>query len=298
MRVLVSGSTGLIGAGVIDALRHDGHEPCRIVRAAMNSDEPEVIYNIAERNIDLDSLAQADAVIHLAGENIAGLRWTEAKKRSLWESRIGSTETIVKGLCALDDPPKILLNASAIGFYGSQGDDELTESSPPGKGFLAELCQAWEAATQPARDAGIRVVNLRFSVVVATSGGPIAQMLTPFKLGLGGVLGNGKQWFSWIARDDAVNAILFALDHESIEGPCNIAAPNPVTNRELTKTIGRAVHRPTIFPVPAPVVRTIFGELGDELMLASARVHPKKLSDAGFTFATPTFEAALANALQ
>ncbi len=223
--------------------------------------------------------------------------WTPAVKARIRDSRVNGTRLLCEALARLSNPPRVLVCASAIGYYGDRGDEVLDEASSPGSGFLPEVCQEWEAATEPARAAGIRVVNLRFGVILSPSGGALAKMLTPFKLGAGGRIGDGRQWMSWIALDDVIDAIAYALNTESLAGPANCVAPQPVTNLEFTKTLGRVLHRPTIFPMPAVAARIAFGEMADALLLASARVLPKELSAAGYPFRYPQLEGALRHML-
>jgi uncharacterized protein (TIGR01777 family) len=241
-------------------------------------------------------LAGLDAAIHLGGANLAGHRWTAAWKREIRLSRVDSTRALARALVALPQPPHTLLVASAVGIYGDRGDELLDENSQVGKGFLADVCQEWEAATEPARQAGIRVVHLRFGVVLHPATGALAKMLPLFRLGLGGRLGSGRQWMSWITLVDAVSAILFALDTASLDGPVNLAAPEPVTNTEFTRALSRAVHRPAILPAPAFALRLALGQMADEALLASARAVPFRLLSAGFQFAHPTIDSALAAA--
>ena len=241
-------------------------------------------------------LAGLDAAIHLGGANLAGHRWTAAWKREIRLSRVDSTRALARALVALPQPPHTLLVASAVGIYGDRGDELLDEDSNPGRGFLADVCQEWEAATEPARQAGIRVVHLRFGVVLHPATGALAKMLPLFRLGLGGRLGSGRQWMSWITLVDAVSAILFALDTASLDGPVNLAAPEPVTNTEFTRALSRAVHRPAILPAPAFALRLALGQMADEALLASARAAPFRLLSAGFQFAHPTIDSALAAA--
>jgi uncharacterized protein (TIGR01777 family) len=245
---------------------------------------------------DTEPLESLTAAIHLSGANVAAHRWTAAYKREIWRSRVESTRTLATALATLNDPPQALLVASATGFYGDRGDEFLDENYGPGSGFLADTCREWEAAAQPAVNAGIRVVHLRFGVVLG-AGGALAKMLPVFRLGLGGRLGSGRQWMSWISLDDVVAAILFALDTPALSGPLNLTAPNPVTNAEFTRALGRAVHRPAIFPAPAFALRLALGAMANEALLASARVVPSRLTSAGFQFAHPTINAALAAAL-
>ena len=248
---------------------------------------PEALKNIS---------ANITAAIHLSGSNVAAHRWTAAYKREIAQSRIQSTHALASALAQLRNPPQTLLVASATGIYGNREDQLLDDTSAPGSGFLADVCRQWEAAAQPAVQAGIRVVHLRFGVVLHPATGALAKMLPLFRLGLGGRLGSGRQWMSWITLVDAVSAILFALDTASLDGPVNLAAPEPVTNTEFTRALSRAVHRPAILPAPAFALRLALGQMADEALLASARAAPFRLLSAGFQFAHPTIDSALAAA--
>jgi uncharacterized protein (TIGR01777 family) len=252
-----------------------------------------------ERNeIDAARLEGIDGVVHLAGANIAGQRWSDSYKQEIRESRVKGTRLIAETLAKLTNKPRVLVCASAIGYYGDRGGEELTEDSPPGTGFLPEVCTAWENACQAARDAGIRTVNTRIGVVLSKDGGALKSMLLPFKLGLGGVVGNGGQYFSWMAIDDIVNALQFVLTNESQTGPVNLVSPQTVTNREFTKTLGRVLGRPTFFPMPAFAARLAFGEMADELLLSSTRVVPRKLQSAGFAYSYSQLELTLQHLLK
>ena len=290
MRILVTGSSGLVGSALLPFLAAGGHEVHRLVRHEPR--EGEIRWDPAVGRIDAKGLEGFDAVVHLAGESIAG-RWTAAKKAAIRESRLKGTRLLAQALAGLARPPKVLIAASAIGIYGDRGDEVLTEDSPEGTGFLAELCHAWEDASSPAQARGIRVVNLRFGVILSPAGGALARMLLPFRLGLGGVVGAGGQWMSWVALDDVLGAVLHALRTEPLLGPVNVASPNPVTNRDFTRALGRVLHRPTVFPLPAFAARLAFGEMADALLLSSARVLPKRLEGSGFRFARPELEGAL-----
>jgi len=237
-----------------------------------------------------------DGVVHLAGENIAG-RWTPAKKRKIHESRKRGTQTLCDALAPMAKRPRVLVCASAIGIYGDRGEEWITEESETGRGFLADVCRDWEAATESAARAGVRVVNLRIGVVLSPRGGALGKTLLPFKLGVGGVVGDGRQYWSWIEIDDLVAVILHALTDERLRGPVNAVAPNPVTNREYTKTLGRVLRRPTMLPLPAFVARLAFGEMADAVLLAGARVQPKRLQAAGYRFRFPQLEGALRHLL-
>jgi uncharacterized protein len=293
MKILLTGASGLVGTALIPALKAAGHEVYRLVRSAPNRAANEINWNPSEGTIDAASLEGMDAAIHLAGENIAEGRWTDEKKRRIRESRVKGTRLLSETLAGLDQKPHTLLSASATGFYGDRGDELLTEQSAPGKDFLAEVCREWELATQPAAQSGMRVVNLRFGVILSAKGGALKKMLTPFKLGLGGKIGSGKQYMSWIGIDDAVGAILFALETETLRGPVNVVSPHPVTNLEFTKTLGRVLSRPTIFFVPEFAARLAFGEVADALLLSSARVEPLRLKEAGYQFKYPELLAVM-----
>jgi uncharacterized protein (TIGR01777 family) len=268
-----------------------------MVRRKVEDHDREICWDPATGWIDAGELEGVDAVVHLAGENLGSHRWNETFKREIRDSRVLGTRLLAEALAALAKKPGVLCCASAIGFYGDRGNEVLTESSPPGTGFLAEVCQAWEAATTPAGDAGIRVVHLRSGVVLSRAGGALAKMLPPFKLGAGGVIGGGRQYWSWIALDDLVRVIEFVLQRTELAGPVNTVAPHPVTNREFTETLGRVLGRPTILPMPAFAARLALGEMADEMLLASARVEPHVLLRAGFEFQFPQLETALRQAL-
>ena len=293
MKVLISGSTGLIGSAFVSSWAKDGNEVVRLVRGAANT--PDTIAWAPSKGIlDRGAFEGVEGVVHLAGENIGSGRWTPAKKAAIRESRVRSTELLAQTMAELDRPPAVWVCASAIGYYGDRGDELLDEDSGPGEGFLPELCQAWEAACMPAVDRGIRVVNLRFGVVLSPHGGALKQMLPPFRLGLGGRIGSGKQITSWIALEDAVRAIRHSLEHPNTRGPVNATTPNPVTNAEFSKALGKALSRPAVVPVPATAIRLMVGEMADALLLSSANVIPRKLNETGFSFLYPELEAAFA----
>ena len=297
MRALISGASGLIGSALERRLRASSWSTVRLVRAPAAGDAASIVWDPAvgfNRPTDAEGF---DLIVHLAGENIAGGRWTAARKQRILESRVQGTRRLCETLARLEHRPRALLCASAIGIYGDRGDELLDEQSAPGRGFLAEVCQQWEAATAPARDAGVRVVNLRFGVVLSKDGGALAKMLLPFRLGLGGRIGNGRQYMSWIALDDVVRAIEWTAAHDALSGPVNIVAPNPVINREFTRELGRALGRPTIFPLPAFAARAALGEMARELLLASQRVAPARLAAAGFSFSFPQLGPALRHVL-
>ena len=297
MRILVSGSSGLIGSRLVAFLATAGHEVLRLVRGDASGDD-EIHWNPAEGSIDREVLAGLDAVVHLAGENIAAGRWNEERKRRIRTSRVDGTRLLCESLSELQTPPNVFVCASAIGFYGDRGDAELDEESEPGTGFLSDVCRQWEAAANPARERGIRVVSLRFGVVLSRDGGALEKMLPPFKLGAGGVIGSGRQYWSWIAIDDVVGAIDHAITCEKLNGPVNCVAPNPVSNREFTRTLGRVLGRPTLIPLPAFAARLALGQMANELLLASARVIPKRLQETGYTFHHPQLEDALRHVLR
>lgn len=296
MNILISGSSGLIGKRLVSLLQKDGHAVVQLVRRQPTS-ESQCYWNPDAGEIDPAVFNGIDGVVHLGGVGIAEARWTEKQKARIRDSRVIGTSLLANTMASLDHKPGVFVCASAIGYYGDRGDEELDEESLPGKGFLAETCQAWEQATLPAVDAGMRVVNLRFGMVLAREDGALAKMLLPFKLGGGGVMGSGKQYWSWISLEDAARAIEFALTHDELSGAVNGVSPEPVTNRQYTKSLGAALHRPTIFPMPAFAARLAFGELADGLMLSSARVIPTRLSAAGFEFQHPTIERAFADIL-
>ena len=295
MHILVTGSTGLVGSTLIPALTTEGHRVSCLVRSKAKMGNRDTYWDPAAGELYSPGLEGLDAVVHLAGESIAGGRWTAARKARIRDSRIQGTRLLSQTLAQLARPPKVFISASAIGYYGDRADEILTEQSPPGSNFLAGVCREWESATEPAAQHGIRVVILRLGVVLSAKGGALAKMLTPFRMGVGGVVGSGKQYMSWIAIDDLVRVVIHALKTESLSGPTNAVAPNPVTNAEFTKTLGRTLRRPTIFPMPAFAARLALGEMADELLLASQRVVPSKLLASGFVFRHPGLESALAD---
>ncbi|MBI1953480.1 MAG: TIGR01777 family protein [Candidatus Omnitrophica bacterium] len=298
MRIALTGSSGFVGSALANFLIHQRrHEVIRLIRAPAQNQEGTAFWDPAAEKIDLDKLEGLDALIHLAGDNIAKGRWTPAKKELIRTSRVQATQFLSESLPKLKKPPAVFLSASAVGIYGSRGDETLNEDSPAGSGFLAEVGQAWEAATQPASQAGIRVVNLRFGMVLGAAGGALPVMTFPFRLGLGGTIGSGRQYMSWVALDDAVGAILHAIVIEQIQGPVNIVSPNPVTNREFTKTLGRVLWRPALFPLPAFAARLAFGEMADALLLASQRAVSARLKSTGYPFIYPRLDWTLRHVL-
>jgi uncharacterized protein len=296
MHILVTGASGLIGSALVSSLTAAGYSVTRLVRRPPQSGEKAVRWDPLTGFIDASALEGLDGVVHLAGESIDE-RWTAAKKVSIRDSRVKGTEVLCEALAQLASPPKVLVSASAIGYYGDRGEEILREESAPGSGFLAEVCRAWEAATEPARQAGLRTVQLRFGVVLSPAGGALAKILPPFRLGLGGVLGSGRQYMSWIALDDAIGAIQQAIVTDNLQGPTNAVAPEAVTNQEFTHTLGKILRRPTVVPLPAFAARLMFGEMADALLLASARVQPAKLLAVGYRFRYPTLAEALRHLL-
>ena len=291
MVVAIAGSSGLIGAALAHRIERNGGEVRRLVRRAARSPS-EVVWDPARGTIDADALEGVDAVINLAGENLAQ-RWTDGIKRRIRDSRVQGTTLIAKTLASLAGKPRVFLSGSAIGIYGNRGDEVLDESSALGSDFLASVCQEWEAAAEPAVDAGIRVVNLRTGIVLSREGGALPKMLLPFKFGVGGKIGSGRQWMSWIALADYVDAIAFLLTNESMRGPVNLVSVNPVTNDEFAHTIARVLGRPAVFAVPSFALKLVMGEMAEDTVLASQRVAPRRLVDGGFEFVFPTLESAL-----
>lgn len=296
MKVLVTGATGLVGSVLVPFLTSGGHEVLRLTRSEPK-EANDVTWNPNTGEIPKARLEGLDAVVHLAGENIAGSRWTSRVKERLRRSRVATTRMLCETLGALQRRPKTLICASAIGYYGNRGAEILTESAGPGHGYLAEMCRDWEASCEPARAQGMRVVNLRIGVVLSPKGGGLAKMLTPFKMGVGGVIGSGRQYWSWIAIDDVAGVIGYCLSNSQISGPINTTAPTPVTNREFTKTLGTVLERPTIIPMPAFMAKIALGEMANDLLLASARVMPYRLSEIGYKFQYPILEPALRHVL-
>ncbi|HIG46406.1 MAG TPA: TIGR01777 family protein [candidate division Zixibacteria bacterium] len=296
MKILLTGASGLVGKLLIPVLKKDDHQIVRLVRSKDQANENTVYWSPLSGEIEVDRLRHIDAVIHLAGEPIMG-RWTDKKKERIRQSRADATHFLCKQLVQLTPVPRTLIAASAIGYYGNRPDAWVDEDAPSGTGFLPEVCSAWEEATESARKGGIRVVNLRIGIVLSPDGGALAKMLTPFRLGMGGKIGDGKQYMSWLMLEELIGMIQFALRTESLSGPVNAVAPNPVTNLEMTRILGSLVHRPTIFAVPSLAVRILFGEMGIALLLAGARVKPVRLSEAGYEFKHPDLEQALGQVL-
>jgi len=296
MRIAVSGSHGLIGSALVQALAQAGHEVVRLVRDGAGGTG--IAWDPERGTLDRSALEGIDAVVHLAGYGIAERRWTAPVKELIRSSRVNGTRLLATALADMVRRPQVLVAASAIGYYGDRRDTWLEEDSEPGTGFLADVCRAWEAAAEPARAAGIRTVTARIGIVLSPEGGALQRMLLPFKLGLGGRIGSGQQYMSWVARDDVVAAIQFAIEQSSLAGPVNVVAPEPVTNREFTQVLARVLRRPAFLPLPSFLARLAFGEMADALLLASTRVRPRRLLEAGYTFRFPTLEAALRHLLQ
>jgi uncharacterized protein len=289
-RILISGASGLIGSALVASLESQGYEVVRLVRR--DTKELKDVRWDPMRPIPPDIVSGFEAIIHLSGESITG-RWTAAKKARIRDSRVISTKNLSDALTKSANPPKAFLCASAIGYYGSRDDEVLTEDSPSGTGFLPEVCREWESATEAASRDGVRTVNVRTGIVLSRNGGALKPMLLPFRLGVGGKIGSGRQWWSWIHIEDFAGAVLHLLQSDSIKGPVNMVSPNPVTNAEFTKTLAGVQRRPAVLPVPAFTTRLIFGEFADEGILASTRVEPKALLDSGFNFKFSQLESAL-----
>lgn len=302
MKIAITGASGLVGSELVPFLTAGGHEVVRLVRRAPQIGGAqigsEVQWDPNSGLSDPSALEGVDAVIHLAGDNIAKGRWTREKKERIEKSRVEGTRSLAAALAGLQRKPKVLVSASAIGFYGAdRGEEQLTERSSAGDDFLANVCREWEAAAQPARDAGIRVVNMRFGIILSPKDGALAKMLPPFKLGAGGKVGGGKQWMSWVAIDDVVGSLHHAVVTDGLEDAVNVVSPNPVQNQGFTTALGRVLNRPTLLPLPAFAVKTIFGEMGEALLLGSTRVRPEKLLESGYRFEEPELEGALRHLL-
>jgi uncharacterized protein (TIGR01777 family) len=298
MKIVVSGSSGLVGTALVARLTRDAHEVVPLLRSKPAPGAPGIHWHPLTGVVDHKELEGFDAMVHLAGENIAAGRWNAERKARIRDSRVQGTHELCKALERLERPPRVFASASAVGYYGSRGDELLTEASSTGTGFLAEICRDWERATAPAAERGIRVVRMRIGVILSPRGGALQRMLLPFKLGGGGIIGNGKQYWSWITLDDVVGAIDHVLKTEALRGPVNFVAPNPVTNYQFTKTLGRVLNRPTFLPMPAFAARLALGEMADELLLSSARVEPARLKETEYKFIHPTLEEGLRHLLQ
>lgn len=296
MKVLITGSTGLLGTELQKSFTAKGYDLLLASRKEPQDDK-HIQWSIEEGFTDPDKLEGVDVVVHLAGENVSGLRWTDEKKKAIRDSRVLGTRNVVDAISKLKHKPKVFVASSAIGFYGERGEEEVTESSAAGDNFLAVVCKEWEAESRRAEDAGIRTVLLRTGIVLSKDGGALATMLTPFRLGVGGVVGSGKQWMSWISLEDEIAVINYVIENENIRGAVNAVSPNPVTNHDFTKTLGDVLYRPTFLPLPEFAVSMIFGEMGDALLLASTKVMPKRLEDAGFEFKYPNLKEAIERAV-
>ena len=294
-RVLVTGVSGPIGSALLPSLRERGYAISRLMRAAFASSD-QIPWDPL-KPLAAEAVSGFDAVIHLAGESIVG-RWTDAKQRKIRDSRVEGTRHLAEALTKASQRPRVFISGSAIGYYGDRGDETLTEQSAAGHGFLPEVCREWEASTQAAADAGIRTVNIRIGLVLSAVGGALPKMLTPFKLGAGGIVGNGRQWWSWIDVQDLTGAIHHILTTDSLRGPVNLVAPKATTNAEFTRTLASALHRPAVFPMPAFAAKLAFGKMADELLLASQHVEPAKLVNSGFLFQSVELAGALAGILR
>ncbi len=315
--IAVTGSSGLVGRRLVNVLTSRGWEVRRVVRRNVRSEaggersgeggdegkgaalgnSPQISWDPALGRMDEDGLEGVEAVVHLAGENLAAGRWNAARKAAIRDSRVHGTALLCRTLAGLHTKPRVVVSASAVGIYGNTGEERVDESCPPGSGFLAQVCRDWEAATEPAGEAGMRVVNLRMGMVLAREGGALAKMLPPFRLGLGGPIGSGGQYMSWIAIADLIGVIQQALEDDTLSGPVNAVAPEAVPNREFARTLGRVLRRPALMPLPALAVGLLFGEMGRELLLQGQRVAPGMLTRAGFSFRHPTLEDALSSEL-
>jgi uncharacterized protein len=293
MKVLISGGSGLVGTALTESLRSEGHTVAHLVRPGGAASEGDIRWDPASGFVNANAMEAADAVVNLNGASIGGGRWTPARKKILRTSRVDSTRFLVESLARLKQKPRVFVSASAIGYYGNRGDEILTESSAPGNEFLAELCRDWEAEALRAQSSGISTVVTRFGVILSAKGGALKQMLTPFKLGLGGRLGSGQQWMSWIALDDVIGILRSALSNEQASGPVNVVAPNPVQNFEFTRVLASVLHRPAIFPAPAFALRLAIGEMADALLLSSQRVHSERPPATAYAFRYENLEPAL-----
>lgn len=301
MNIVISGASGLIGTELVESLKKDGHHVLSLTRSKSSS--PDKIYwNIETGEIESDKLENIDALVHLAGENISGEnpiqgRWTQERKEKILNSRVKGTTLLSDTISRLKNPPKVFVSASAIGYYGDRAEEKLDEKSNKGSGFLSDVCKAWETSADSARNKGIRVVHTRFGVVLSNKGGALKSMLLPYKMGVGGTIGNGKQYMSWIDISDVAGAIKHVINKSDIQGVVNVVAPKPITNSEYTKALGHVIHRPTIFPIPSIGINILFGEMGNELLLGSQKVYPEVLSNTGYKFMYPDITSSLEHVL-
>lgn len=299
MKIIVTGSTGLIGSALVPFLKQQGHVIKRLIREKKGNEGEEVGFWDPDRQIlDSTQLEGYDAIINLSGENISKGRWTDSKKERILASRVNATRLLASTIANMSIPPFLFISSSAIGFYGNRGNEDLNEKSSKGEGFLADVCQKWEKAADKAIQKGIRVVFLRSGMILSEKGGALKMMLTPFKIGLGGRIGSGDQYISWISLEDILNIIQFTLNQKSLSGPINAVSPNPVINKEFTKILGRLLHRPTFFPIPAFAARLVFGQMADELFLASTKVYPACLLTEGYQYSFPILEEAFKHHLR
>lgn len=296
MRILITGASGLVGTALQRSFAHKGYDVLLASRSEPKTAN-HIRWTVEGGFAEPERLEGIDAVVHLAGENVSGLRWTDEKKKAIRDSRVLGTRSVVDAISKLKDRPKVLVAASAIGFYGERGEEEMSESSTAGHGFLADVAKEWEGEARRAEDAGIRTVLLRTGIVLSKDGGALGTMLTPFKMGMGGVVGSGKQWMSWISLDDHIAVINYVIENENIRGAVNAVSPDPVTNEEFTKTLGEVLSRPTFIPLPEFAVSMLMGEMGDALLLTSTKVMPKRLLDAGFEFKLPDLKGAIETAV-
>ena len=296
MRILISGASGFIGGALVPSLESSGAQITRLSRSESGANTKTIPWDPAKA-IAPEAVSGFDAVIHLAGESIVG-RWTTSKKEKIRNSRVVGTRNLAQALAHAKNKPKVFICSSAIGYYGDRGGEVLNEGSNPGTGFLPDVCREWEAATQPASDGGIRTVQIRTGIALSSKGGALAKMLTPFKMGVGGRIGNGRQWMSWIDIEDMIGAILHVLNTETLRGPVNMVAPKPVTNADFTKTLAAVLSRPAFFPMPAFAVKLAFGEMGETVLLGSQRVEPAQLVRSGYAFRFTDLQASLQNLLK
>ena len=298
MKILITGGTGLVGTALTQKLRARGDTVGFFVRGQKPVRPDDVPWNPSTGEMQLDRVEAADAIVNLAGASIGDGRWSDKRKRELVESRVDLTRNLIANLARLHKPPHTIVSASAVGYYGDRGDETLTEQSAAGSDFLAQLASDWEAAAMKGEELGARVAIARFGIILSKKGGALPRMLFPFRVGVGGKLGSGRQWMSWIALEDITGAIMAILDNPSLRGPMNLTAPNPARNIEFTKALGKTLHRPTIFPVPAFILKSILGEMGESLLLSSQRAIPEKLTRAGYKFQFPELEGALQRVME